>query len=141
MIILPKKETYDCPEGMFRAVLREVILLDKSDKGRVEHILRLVFVITSLPHPRLVYLAGKNYSLSQARKLGHDLDSWLGGELDKLITPEGKLAIEKIEGLKGRGADLEIVHLENDGYESAYRHIVKITPPGTLIQMDERVAA
>ena len=108
MIILPKKPSYDLPEGSYRGFLREVFELDQSSKGRAGNTLRLVFQITSLKHPRNTYLAGKNYSLTDAKKLAADLDSWLGDELTKLVDQNGALSIEKLEALKGRQADVDI---------------------------------
>ena len=128
MIILPKKNSYDLAEGSYRVFLKEVFTLKQSDKGRADEILRLVFQVTSLRHPRIVYLAGKNYNLSDAKKLANDLDSWLGDELDKLLNANGALSLEKIETLKGRTADIEVVRIYNDTHDTAFRHIQKLLP-------------
>lgn len=133
MIILPKRLSYDLPEGSYRGFLRDVFELDQSNKGRAGNTLRLVFQITSLKHPRNTYLAGKNYSLTDAKKLAADLDSWLGDELTKLVDKNGALTLEKLEALKGREADIDITLIDNDEYGTAFRHVQKIVPPGKLV--------
>ena len=138
MIILPKRTSYDLPEGGYRVFLRDAFETTQTDKktGRAGKVLRLVFQITSLKHPRYTYLAGKNYSQSDATKLANDLESWLGDELNKLVDKNGAISIEKIEALKGREADIDVVHIDNDR-NTAFRHIQRILPPGTLVD-DER---
>jgi hypothetical protein len=135
MITLPRKFSYDLPEGSYRAILRDAFETHPSDRGRVGKTLRLVFQIISLKHPRITYLAGKNYLLSDATKLAKDLDSWLGDELTKLVDKNGATSIEKIETLKGQEADIDVAHIDNDR-DTAFRHIQRILPPGALV--DER---
>ena len=138
MIILPKRPSYDLPEGSYRAFLRDAFETTQTDKktGRAGKVLRLVFQITSLKHPRYTYLAGKNYNQADATKLANDLESWLGDELTKLVDKHGAISIEKIEALKGREADIDVVHIDNDR-ETTFKHIQRILPPGTLVD-DER---
>jgi len=140
MIILPKRNSYDLPEGGYRVFLKDVFTLKQSDKGRADEFLRLVFQITSLRHARIVYLAGKNYNLSDAKKLANDLESWLGADLNTLVDKNGALSIEKIEALKSREADIDVVHIYNDDHDTAFRHIQRLLPPGTLVD-DQRDAA
>jgi hypothetical protein len=132
MIILPKKSSYDLPEGSYRVFLQNAFEHKQSDKGRAGQVLRLVFQVVSLKHPRCTYLAGKNYSLSDAAKLANDLDSWLGDELNKLVDKNGAISIEKFETLKGKEADIDVVHIDNDR-DTAFRHVQRILPPGTLV--------
>ncbi len=141
MIILPKRPSYDLPEGGYRVFLRDAFELSQSDKnGRAGKTLRLVFQVTSLKHPRYTYLAGKNYCQSDATKLANDLDSWLGDDLAKLVDKNGAISIEKIEALKGREADIDIVHIDNDR-DTAFRHIQRILPPGTLVDDNRQLDA
>ena len=132
MIIIPKKDCYSLPEGGYRSVVRDAFIVS----GKGEDVLRLVFQIISLKHPRYNYLAGKNFKMSDGAKIGHDLDSWLGDELLKLLDEKGGITIEKIETLKGREADIEIALIYNDDHETAFRHIVRILPPGRLVSDD-----
>lgn len=129
MVILPKKPSYDLPEGHYRAELKDTIKLTGSEGNG----LRLVFFIKSLTHPRKLYLAGKNYPLQDATKLAMDLDSWLGDELVNLTDKNGAISIEMIENLKGLEADLDVVLIHNDEYTNAFRHVVRILPPGDLV--------
>ena len=140
MIILPKRPSYDLPEGEYRVFLLEVFTLTPTDNGKSGLTLRLVFRVTSLKHPRINYLAGKNYPLKDATKLATDLDSWLGDEMDKLVDKNGAVSIEKLENLKGREADVQVVLIDN-GYSTEFRHIVRILPPGTLVDDNLGAAA
>jgi len=134
MINLPKKNSYELPEGYYTCVLYEIFFSQRNGRGEPEETLRMVYRITSLTHPRYVYFAGKNYKLSDATSLAKDLDTWLGKELDTLVGPNGEIFLEQLETLKGRAADIEIVLIDNDDYPTAYRHIVRITPPGILVE-------
>jgi len=139
--MLPKKNTYDLPEGGYRSILKDAFIVRQSEYGKGEDVLRLVFQITSLEHPRYNYLAGKNYKMSDPGKIGNDLDAWIGDELLKLLNEKGGITIEAIETLIGSEADIEIVLIYNDDHETAFRHIVRILPPGTLVDDDQLRAA
>jgi hypothetical protein len=51
MIIIPKKPSYDLPEGGYRAFLQDAFTIRDSATGKEAKSLRLVFQITSLSHP------------------------------------------------------------------------------------------
>jgi hypothetical protein len=137
MFILPKRTSYDLDGGGYLAFLKDAFIVRQSVNGKDEDMLRLVFQIVSLKHPRYNYLAGKNYKMSDAAKIGHDLDTWIGDDLVGLLNENGAITIEAIETLKGREADIEIVLIYNDKHETAFRHIVRILPPGTLVDDDQ----
>jgi hypothetical protein len=131
MIKIPKRISYDLPEGRCRAFLRDVFAVKKPGSVEADTI-RFVWEITSLIHPRITYVAGKNYRLADS-KLAHDLESWLGSELDPLLNQEGGLEIETLKGFVGKEADIDVVHITNDR-DTAFRYIQKIAPPGELVE-------
>jgi hypothetical protein len=137
---IPKKISYEVPQGDYRARLAAVIEVAEVAKGRPEEGLRFVFVLTSLKHPRLEYRAGKNYALSELDKLGNDLDNWLGEDFVELLDADNEISTEKLKDLIGREVDVEIVLCSGGGaYKSPFRYIVRLLPPGALV--DDTIAA
>ena len=139
-IKLAKKDWFVLPEGRYRAVLRQAFLRSREDTGKGDTSLRLVFGVTSLKAALTVYVAGKDYFLADTTRLAYDFDSWLGSELDSLIDGNGELWVEKIEGLQGREAVIDVVHIDN-GRGNAFRHIQKISPAGTPVEDEVALAA
>ena len=131
MIIVPKKMTYDTPEGNHRAVVRDAFEMQ-------DRTLRIVFQILSLPHKFLIYLAGKNYPPGK-QALADDLFEWLGIEkMQTMLNADGSLDIDKLKGLH---ADIHIVHIHNDDHEQPYAFVSKIKPAGTLTPDSQSDAA
>lgn len=121
-IIFPKRTTYETPEGDYRAVVRDAF--EKNDGE-----LRIVFQILSLPHPVLIYLAGKNYAPGK-QALADDLYDWLGLEgIQKVLKADNTIDVAKLKGLH---ADIRLVHIHNDDYDQPFAFVSKITPPGAL---------
>lgn len=121
-ILLPKRTTYETPEGDYRAVVRDAF--EKNDGE-----LRIVFQILSLPHSILIYLAGKNYAPGK-QALADDLYDWLGLErVQKVLKADNNIDVAKLKGLH---ADIRVTHIANDGWDHPYVFVSKITPPGTL---------
>lgn len=120
--IIPKRNTYETPEGDYRAVVRDAF--EKLDGE-----LRIVFQISSLKHNFITYLAGKNYSPGK-QSIADDLFEWLGLRgLQTLIKEDGSIDVAKLKGLQ---ADIRLVHIHNDDYEAPYAFVNKITAPGGL---------
>jgi hypothetical protein len=120
--ILPKKATFETPEGDYRAVVRDAF--EMADGS-----LRIVFQILSLKHNIITYLAGKNYAPGK-QSIADDLFEWLGlVGLQKLIKADGSIDVAKLKGLH---ADIRLVHIHNDDYDKPYAFVSKITAPGTL---------
>lgn len=120
--IFPKKNTYETPEGDYRAVVRDAF--EKNDGE-----LRIVFQILSLPHRILTYLAGKNYAPGK-QSLADDLFDWLGLEgVQTVLKTDGTIDAAKLKGLP---ADIRVVHIHNDDYDQPFAFVKKITPPGDL---------
>ena len=120
--ILPKKTTFETPEGDYRVVVRDAF--EKPDGT-----LRIVFQILSLTHNLLIYLAGKNYEAGK-QSLADDLFEWLGLEkVQTVVKADGSIDLAKLKGLQG---DLRLVHIHNDDYKKPYGFVSKITAPGEL---------
>ena len=121
-IYLPKKQTYETPEGDYRAVVRDAF--EKNDAT-----LRIVFQIQSLPHKLLTYLAGKNYAPGK-QSITDDLFEWLGLEgVQKVLKADGMIDVAALRGLH---ADIRVVHIHNDDYDKPFVFVNKITKPGEL---------
>jgi len=120
--ILPKKTTFETPEGDYRAVVRDAF--EMADGS-----LRIVFEILSLKHNIITYLAGKNYAPGK-QTIADDLFEWLGLKgLQTLIKADGSLDVAKLKGLH---TDIRLVHIHNDDYDKPYAFVSKITAPGGL---------
>lgn len=121
--------------------MHQVLVFTKMEHGKALEMMRLDWKITSLPHPRYIYHAGKNYKETKSEVLATDLESWLGNRLDHLIDCNGAVTKEALESLIGEQADLQIVHIENDRYEAPFCHVKIVAPPGTLIADSSKEAA
>ena len=120
--IIPKRTTYETPEGDYRTVVRDAF--EKLDGE-----LRIVFQILSLNSNIITYLAGKNYAPGK-QTIADDLFEWLGlVGLQKLIKEDGSIDVAKLKGLQ---ADIRLVHIHNDDYDKPYAFVSKITAPGGL---------
>lgn len=123
---IPKEPTYIVPEGQYRAILTNVINLE--DKKQV----RLVFHLQNDEgHP---FLAGKNYSISDAftrnGDLRQDLKSWRGRDF---TADEARNGSFDLETLLGQQADLVIGHRHNAKFDNPYVFIAEILPAGSIV--------
>ena len=129
MIVLPKKQSWDVPEGIYTGYLSEVFTVTGKQNGST----RLVFTLTKPQHPRVVYKVGKSYSQETAQALNADLESWIGEDLDSLVGPNGELPLEALKSLQGREAVLEVVQIRNPRHLNPYCHVKSITPAFELV--------
>ena len=135
LLQIPKAESFDIPEGWFRAILRDVGERDKLGKAGFERVVRFVFELTSLPDTHTTFKAGRNYRLSDPAELLGELQTWLGSALLSLVRRDGQLDLQALEG---READIEIVHIFNDHYDQPYCHVRAIRPAGTIVKHSAR---
>ena len=122
----PKHNPWMIAEGSYRAVLKQV----KPQAGK----LRFVFSVT-VPGCAYASMAGKNYlnDLSMCSALRNDLICWRGHDL----TPEEYQAGSiDTNALLGRPADIQIGHIDNDGYGQPFVYIKAIFPPGALVRTE-----
>lgn len=133
MIYIQKEENWEAPEGILPAFLKDIRVMEKMINGNVETIVRPIFQITSLHSPRYNYLVAKSYPLSDPQKFSADFTNWLGDRFYDLADENGKIELKKLESLIGDMADLQVVHIHNDGHKGPFRHLQTIAPAGSLI--------
>lgn len=138
-IHIPRKTTFEVPEGCHRAILRDLIKVEDKIKGCTDQV-RFVWEIEKLNDKRLQYLAGKNYctDCGNSSVLLGDLGVWLGEELSNLGDAQGDVELDQ---LKGRPADILIEHIHNPNYQKPFANVKGVYPPGTLQASGTSVAA
>ena len=124
---IPRDDTYDLPEGRYRAVLSSARTLLKGTNRPVQQ-LRLLFAVSI---PSLVNknpMAGRtfNFDLGRRSELRGFLESWLGAESFANSTTVD------FEQLVGCAADVNLIHRHNDGYNRPFVFIEAIHPAGSL---------
>ena len=124
MIVLPKKQSWDAPEGTHAGFLSEVFTVTGKKEGST----RLVFTLTEPRHPRITYKVGKSYTQETVEALNADLESWIGADLDTLVGPNGELSLEALKSLIGRDAVLEVVRIRNPRHKNPFCHVKSIVP-------------
>ena len=132
---IPKDDTYDLPEGRYRAVLSSARTLLKSTNRPVQQ-LRLLFNVNIPSLKRKNPMAGRtfNFDLSRRSELRCFVESWLGADFFSRNTTVD------FEQLVGRSADITLIHRHNDGYDRPYVFIEAIHPAGSL-KLTEQPAA
>jgi len=123
---IPKEDTYDLPQGRFKAVLRGV-----RDKTQANHPdrqqVRLLFnvQIPSLKHKNPMAGRTFNLDLKAGSELRCFLMNWLGaGAFNNNTTID-------LESLVGRSAELTLTHHHNSGYDRPFVNIEAINPADT----------
>ena len=133
---IPKDDTYDLPEGRYRAVLSSARTLLKSTSRPVQQV-RLLFNVNipSLKHKNAMAGRTFNFDLGRRSELRCFVESWLGADhFSRNSTVD-------FEQLIGRAADLTLIHRHNDGYDRPYVFIEAIHPAGTLKLTEQPAAA
>jgi hypothetical protein len=131
IIQVPPTESYDVPEGRYKAICEDVFEYDKlTDKGP-KKFLRVVWRLLDSPTENVRYLVGKNYepSLAKRGQLRSDLITWFGHD----IKP-GQFDTQTI---KGKEATVTVSHIYNEGHDKPYRWVSEVEPPVNEIQGDE----
>ena len=128
-ITIPKKTTFDVPEGAYSAILEDVI--DNTQVANCEDGIRFRWRITDPTNKRFEYFAGKNYCADpeNCRELIDDLNSWLGDSLHNYMGENGKLDLMKLKKLT---ADIVVTHIYNGKFEKPYAYVKAVHPPGTI---------
>ena len=124
---IPKDDTYDLPEGRYRAVLSSARTLLKSTRRPVQQV-RLLFTVNIPSLLNKNPMAGRtfNFDLSRRSELRCFVVSWLGADFFSRNTTVD------FEQLVGCCADLNLIHRHNDGYDRPYVFIEAIHPAGSL---------
>lgn len=137
LITLPKESCWLCPEGHFSATLVNAGPYADSSKYSSQHLIRLVFEVDVPLESNFQYMAARRYDTSRNKlsALRDDLTAWLGKEF---LRDNHELDLNE---LQGRRADLNIVHIYNEGQPVPFVYIKDILPPGTLVREDNRIFA
>ena len=133
---IPKDDTYDLPEGRYRAALSSARTLLKSTRRPVQQV-RLLFNVHIPSLKNKTPMAGRtfNFDLSRRSELRCFVESWLGADFFSRNTTVD------FEQLVGRSADIALIHRHNDGYDRPYVFIEAIHPAGTLKLTEQPAAA
>ena len=134
---IPKDDTYDLPEGRYRAVLTSTRTLLKTTTNRPVQQIRLLFAVEVPSLKNKNPMAGRtfNFDLSRRSELRCFVESWLGADFFSRNTTVD------FEQLVGFNADLSLIHRHNDGYDRPYVFIEAIHPAGTLKLTEQPAAA
>ena len=122
------KNTYDLPEGNFRATLAKVGPHTNHDEdGRISSSIRFTFEVDVPGMPNETAVAAKSLD-PESPKLQKFLERWVGKDV-LTQSANGSFDPETLEGTK---ADITIQHIKNPGYKKPFCNIVGAYPPGTL---------
>lgn len=126
---IPRATTFECPEGVYRAVLHEVREHTTLTKNAVEKKVRLIFEVKVSRPDRKLVLAGKNYSpsLAEGSELRNVIECWQGEEF--LLTAGTKLDLRTLVSCE---ADIMTRHCHSPNYAKPFVDVVGVAPPGTL---------
>jgi hypothetical protein len=133
---IPVDDTYDLPEGRYRAVLTSTRTLLKTTTNRPVQQVRLLFAVQIPSLKNKNPMAGRtfNFDLSRRSELRGFLEGWLGADhFSRNSTVD-------FDALIGQPADLTLTHLHNDGFDRPYVLIEAIHPAGTLRLTEQPVA-
>jgi hypothetical protein len=133
---IPVDDTYDLPEGRYRAVLTSARTLLKTTNHRPVQQVRLLFAVQIPSLKNKSPMAGRtfNFDLGRRSELRGFLEGWLGADhFSRNSTVD-------FDQLIGRAADLTLIHRHNDGYDRPYVFVEAIHPAGTL-KLTEQPAA
>ncbi len=132
-IEIPKQQCWVPPEGNYPATCLDAGPIQRRNEGNWEDWLRLIFEVHVDDDRNVQYLAQKKYRLPlmPGHDLLQDLIGWLGRDF---LEKKSKLDPST---LKGKDADLQLVHITNERYEKPFVYIRSIHSQGSLLSADE----
>ena len=134
---IPLDETFDLPEGRYRARLASVRPQTRQSHRGTEPMIRLLFEVQIPSLQNKTPMAGRTFpfDLRRQSELRGVLEAWRGAQL--FASAAAKYDFEQ---LVGRDADLVLVHIHHDDHPRPYVLIESIHPPGTL-KLTEKATA
>lgn len=125
---IPLDETYDLPQGRYRARLVKVRPETKLSHRGPTHLIRLLFEVQIPSLKNRIPMAGRNFTLDLRRQsdLRGFLEAWKGAEL----FVDGADSFD-FEQLVGGEADIVLRHITNANHPRPYVLVESIHPPGT----------
>lgn len=126
---IPLDETYDLPEGRFKARLVKVRPHTKQSSRGSANIVRLLFEVDVPSLRNKTAMAGRNFNLDLRRQsdLRGFLEAWRGAEL--FATSDEQLDLEQ---LVDAPAEVVLRHIKNPSHQRPYVLVESIYPPGAL---------
>lgn len=125
---IPLDETYDLPQGRYRARLVKVRPETKLSHRGPTHLIRLLFEVQIPSLKNRIPMAGRNFPFDLGRKsdLRGFLEAWKGAEL----FANGADCFD-FEALVCGEADIVLRHVTNANHRRPYVLVESIHPPGT----------
>ena len=126
---IPLDETYDLPEGRYRARLVKVRPHTKQSSRGSTNVVRLLFEVDVPSLRNKTAMAGRNFNLDLRRQtdLRGFLEAWRGAEL--FATSDEQLDLEQ---LVDAPAEVVLRHIKNPSHQRPYVLVESIHPPGAL---------
>lgn len=131
---IPKSISWNLIEGFHQARIVDARLTTQCINGREELVLRLIFEITSLVHPRKKYQAKKVYRSKDHLQIDADLDELLGDGIAHVFNLQGEIIAEGLVILEGMDVDIEIAHIHGKNHDEPFCLVTRICKPGGLIE-------
>ena len=127
---IPKEETYDLPEGRFRAHLVSARMQTKFTNGKAQQLVRLLFEvdIPSLSMKRKIPMAGRSFTFELKRRseLRGFIENWKGTNLLASTTTFD------IEQLVGQSGDIVLIHHHNPNHPRPIVQVDSMHVAGSL---------
>ena len=126
---IPLDETYDLPEGRYRARLVKVRPHTKQTSRGSTQLVRMLFEVDIPSLRNKTAMAGRNFTLDLRRQsdLRGFLEAWRGVEL--FATSDEQLDLEQ---LVNEPAEVVLRHIKNPSHPRPYVLVESIHPPGSL---------
>ena len=131
---IPKAISWNLIEGFHQARIVDARLTKQCINGKDEWVLRLIFEITSLVHPRKTYQAKKVYRSKDHLQIDADLDELLGDGIAHVFNLHGEIIPEALVILEGMTVDIEIEHIHGKNHDEPFCFVSRVCKPGGLIE-------
>ena len=129
-IKLGQNDTFDCPEGKYKATLERVGEPKKRINRPCSAQVRLTFRVKAPEHKE--HLVARTFcaDLGYGGELYNFLESWLDGNFDPLLDECREIELNL---LVGKDADLLISHYGDAAHDKPFVKIAGIFPSGALV--------
>ena len=125
-IQIPKAESFDLPEGTFKATIDDIRYTTKQKAKGAADWLRFVFRVDVPGINRFAAKAGRNFEINLHP--GSDLRNFLTSLLgDKFFTDWAEEVFE-FESLIGMGCEIDLVHRQGKTYAKPFVMVANIRP-------------
>jgi hypothetical protein len=128
---LGTNDTFDCPEGTYKAILTRIGEPKKRINKPCAKQVRLTYSVAVEGGKQ--YLVARTFcaDLSYGGELYNFLETWLDGNFEPLTDENHELDLAL---LVGQFADLIVTHYDDGNHGKPFVKIAGIFPPGKLIE-------